>query len=172
MPITKGIPSAVPAGTVLMSAVLLGAALLAGGCSDAPQSVAQTAQASGETFQDFGKYEVHYNALRTDTLTPEIARSYGIQRSTNRVMLNVMILQKDGEHSRKSVDGQVQVEAHNLNGQMKNVDVRRIAEGEAIYYIGEVSISGTEILVFEIAVTPAGEAAPYKMKLQREFYAT
>ena len=101
-----------------------------------------------------------------------IARSYGIQRSTNRVMLNVTILRKEADHApRKPVDGVVQVDAYNLNGQLKNLEIRRIAEGEAIYYIGEVSISGTEILVFDITVTPQGEATPLRMKFKREFYA-
>ena len=51
----------------------------------------------------------------------------------------------------------VTVDAYNLNGQLKDMEMRRVSEGEAIYYIGEVSISGAEILVFDIAVTPHGE---------------
>jgi hypothetical protein len=49
--------------------------------------------------------------------------------------------------------------------------MRRISEGEAIYYIGEVSISGTEILVFDISVTPSGESMPIQVKFKREFHA-
>ncbi len=150
--------------------VTVAAALAA--CGKPSQTVAQ-AQPSNETFQDFGNYEVHYNAVRTDALTPQIARLYGIQRSTNRVMLNVTILHKEADHApRKPVDGTVQVDAYNLNGQLKPIEMRRISEGDAIYYIGEVSISGTEILVFDISVTPTGEKNPFKMKLKREFYST
>ena len=64
------------------------------------------------------------------------------------------------------------VDAYNLNGQLKNLDMRRVSEGEAIYYIGEVSISGAEILVFDIAVTPSGESEPLRVKLKREFFST
>lgn len=148
--------------------------LLLGGCNRTPpaQSTA-AAQPATESFQDFGNFSVHYNALRTDTLTPEIARSYGIQRSSNRVMLTVTILRKDTPQSQgKPVDGTVEVSAYNLNGQMKGIDMRRVSEGDAIYYIGEVSISGTEILVFDISATPTGEASPFKVKLQREFFST
>jgi hypothetical protein len=52
------------------------------------------------------------------------------------------------------------------------MELRRVSEGDAIYYIGEVSISGAEILVFEISVTPAGEAAPFTLKFKREFDTT
>jgi hypothetical protein len=151
--------------------VTVAAALAA--CGKPSQTAVAQAQPSNETFQDFGNYEVHYNAVRTDALTPQIARLYGIQRSTNRVMLNVTILHKEADHApRKPVDGTVQVDAYNLNGQLKPIEMRRISEGDAIYYIGEVSISGTEILVFDISVTPTGEKNPFKMKLKREFYST
>lgn len=155
----------------IRSAMLMGVALLAGGCNDAPQSAAPRAQEASETFKDFGSYEVHYNALRTDMLAPDIARSYGIQRSTNRVMLTVSILHKEADHApRRPVDGDVQADAYNLNGQLKNLELRRISEGEAIYYIGEVSISGTEILVFDITIRPEGDPSPLKVKFKREFY--
>ena len=153
----------------LPGAALAAFALLAGGCDYTPQHKVATAQPADETFRDFGTYEVHYNAVRTDSLPAEVARSYGIQRSKNRVMLNVTVLRKEADHApRKPVDADVKVDAYNLNGQLKNVEVRRISEGEAIYYIGEVSIAGAEILVFDISVTPAGEAAPLTVKFKRE----
>lgn len=153
--------------------VLAGFAALVAASGPLSSAWAAPAEPSNETFQDFGSYEVHYNAVRTDALTPEVARSYAIQRSTNRVMLNVTVLRKDANKGpRKPVDATVQVNAYNLNGQLKPIDVRRISEGEAIYYIGEVSITGTEILVFDITVTPAGEKSPFKMKLKREFFAS
>ena len=151
---------------------LLVVAMLAG-CDRVPTAATQPAQPATETSQDFGNYSVHYNALRTDSLTPEVARSYGIQRSSNRVMLTVTILRKEGaQGSGKPIDGNVEVSAYNLNGQMKGIEMRRVSEGEAIYYLGEVSISGAEILVFDISATPTGEGAPLKVKLQREFFAS
>ena len=140
-------------------------------CGDsAPRQVA-AAMPSEQTFKEQGDYEVHFNALRTDTLTQEVARAYGIQRSTNRVMLNVTILHKQAPNApRKPVEGEVKVDAYNLNGQLKNLEMRRLSEGEAIYYIGEVSISGSEILVFDISVTPTGETTPIDVKFKREFH--
>ena len=155
------------------SAVLLGLALAASGCGQSPPPGARPAQPLEETFREFGNYDIHFNALRTDTLTPQIASSYGIQRSPNRVMLNVTILRKQADHApRVPVDAEVAVDAYNLNGQLKNLQMRRVSEGEAIYYIGEVSISGTEILVFDISATPSGETTPLTVKFKREFYSS
>jgi hypothetical protein len=150
-------------------AALLGSLLLTG-CNEAPEQRAMPAQPLDETFKDFGNYEVHFNALRTDMLTAEIARAYGIQRSNNRVMLTVSVLRKDAEHApRKPVKAEVNVDAYNLNGQLKDIQMREVSEREAIYSIGEVSIAGSEILVFDISVTPEGQSTPFEVKLKREF---
>lgn len=130
---------------------------------------APTAQPSAETFQTFGNYEIHFNAVRTDQLTPEVARAYGIQRSGNRVLLNVTMLRK-GPEGMLPVGGTVGANAYNLNGQLKDLELRQITEGEAVYYIGEVSISGTEILVFEISAQPSGESTAFEVKFKREFF--
>lgn len=157
----------------LFGTALAGCALLAAGCDYTPQHTVAPAQPAQESFRDFGNYEVHYNAVRTDGLTPQVARAYGIQRSTNRVMLNVTVLEKQPAPAhRKPVEAAVKVDAYNLNGQLKDMEIRRVAEGEAIYYIGEVSIGGAEILVFDIAVTPTGSSTPLTVKFQREFHST
>lgn len=157
------------AGMTLAAALLTALTLLAG-CQEQPEERAMAAQPLDETFKDFGNYEVHFNALRTDELTADIARVYGIQRSSNRVMLNVTVLRKEAEHApRKPVEATVAVDAYNLNGQLKDLQMRRVSEGEAIYSIGEVSIAGAEILVFDIEVTPVGESTPFNVKLKREF---
>jgi hypothetical protein len=157
------------AGMTLAAALLTALTLLAG-CQEQPEERAMAAQPLDETFKDFGNYEVHFNALRTDELTADIARVYGIQRSQNRVMLNVTVLRTEAEHApRKPVEATVAVDAYNLNGQLKDLQMRRVSEGEAIYSIGEVSIAGAEILVFDIEVTPVGESTPFNVKLKREF---
>lgn len=160
-------------GKWLFGTALAGCTLLAAACDYTPQHRVPAAQPAEESYRDFGNYEVHYNAVRTDGLTPQVARAYGIQRSTNRVMLNVTVLEKQAAPAHhKPVEAAVTVDAYNLNGQLKDLEIRRVAEGEAIYYIGEVSIGGAEILVFDIAVTPAGSTTPLTVKFQREFHAT
>jgi hypothetical protein len=158
------------AARMTLALTLLAGLTLLTGCTEQPEQRAMPAQALDETFKDFGNYEVHYNALRTDELSADIARVYGIQRSSNRVMLNVTVLRKEAEHApRKPVEATVTADAYNLNGQLKDLQLRRVSEGEAIYYIGDVSIAGSEILVFDISVTPSGESAQLNVKLKREF---
>jgi hypothetical protein len=145
--------------------------LLLAACGPDIASPPPQARPTERTQTDFGDLEVHYNAVRTDQLTPEIARAYGIERSANRVLLNVAMLQKRPGSAAVPVDGTVTVDAHNLNGQLKNLDMRRVQEGTAIYFIGEVGISGDEILVFNIDVTPTTGGGRHEMQFKREFSA-
>jgi hypothetical protein len=147
-------------------------AALAGCGQDEPtQGTAQTAAPSEPTSRDLDDFQLHYNAIRTDMLTPEVARAYGIERSANRVLLNVSLLHKNADGTTSPADGPVAATAYNLTGQTKDLTMRRISEGSSVYYIGEVGISGNEILVFNIDVVPPGQNTKYTVQFKREFYA-
>ena len=144
---------------------LLASALIAlAGCGSPESSQPRTAAPSEPTHEVFGDFEVHFNALRTDELAPEVARAYGIERSANRVMLNVSLLRKGADGRATPVDGTVTATAYNLNGQLKGLEMRRITEGRSVYFIGEVGISGTEILVFDIDATPLDRPGKYSVQ--------
>jgi Domain of unknown function (DUF4426) len=153
--------------------LLLLSALTAASCGapSGPDTAPQTAAPSEPTHQDFGDYQLHYNAVRTDLLTPEVARAYGIERSANRVLLNVSLLRKSPDGRTVPVDGKVSASAHNLNGQVKNLELRRVTEGDSVYFIGEVGISGNEILVFDINAAPADQPEALQVQFKREFFA-
>ena len=152
---------------------LLGCSALAAACDNGgvPQRP-QAAQPSRESFEKFGNYELHFNGIRTDQLAPEIASNYRIERSAKRVLLNVAVLHRDGAGAAaRPVEAAVSVNTRNLHGQLKDIEIRRITEGSSISYIGEVSLSGSEILIFDIKATPAGESQPFAVTFQREFFA-
>jgi hypothetical protein len=151
---------------------LLFASVLAGCGQGGPaEGTAQTAVPSDPTSQDFGEFQLHYNAVRTDVLAPEVARAYGIERSANRVLLNVSLLRRNADGTTTPVDGTVTATAYNLNGQLKELAMRRVTEGASTYFIGEVGISGNEILVFDITVVPAGQSTKHTVQFKREFFA-
>ncbi|HEY7670870.1 MAG TPA: DUF4426 domain-containing protein [Gammaproteobacteria bacterium] len=123
-----------------------------------------------ETFKDFGDYTVHFNALVTNQLAPDIAREYGIVRSDSRIMLNVSILQKQAAGTDTPVSGAVSASAINLNGQLRGISMREIREGEAIYYIGELAITDAETLIFTVDVTPLNEASRFTVRFKKQFF--
>ncbi len=139
--------------------------LLAGCGPDVePATQAEPDEASS---MDIGEHVVHFSAQRTDQLPPEIARLYNIVRSHDRAMLNVSVID---EGTGKAVPAEVQVKTVNLTGQLKPINMRRINEDDAIYYIGETSIANQETLVFDIAVQPEGDDKPTELRFKRQFF--
>ena len=47
-----------------------------------------------ESSKEFGDYVIHYNAFRSDTISPEVAKQHGLARANNRVLINIAILKK------------------------------------------------------------------------------
>ena len=125
------------------------------------------AQPAGATNVDIGDHVVHFSALATDQLPPDVARLYGIVRSPERAMLNVSVLQ---EADNKAVTADVTVNVVNLTGQLKNVAMRPIFEGDAIYYIGVTRVANRETLVFAISVKPDGVNVASEVRFQRQFF--
>ncbi|MGB5737952.1 MAG: DUF4426 domain-containing protein [Woeseia sp.] len=138
------------------------------GCGGPDESAtvpqAQPAEASSVSADGF---TVHFSALSTDQLPPEVARQYNIVRSKNRAMLNVSIVTQEGG---VSTTGAVSVKTVNLTGQLKNVNMRKIEEQEAIYYIGEIPVANSETLVFDITVVPEGVESPIEVRFKRQFF--
>ncbi len=125
------------------------------------------AEPAGETSKDIGDHVVHFSAQLTDQLPPEIAKAYDIVRSKNRAMLNVSVLD---EATNKPVAADVSVKTVNLTGQLKNITMERIDDGDAIYYIGEVSVANRETLIFDISVAPEGVSQASDVRFKRQFY--
>ncbi len=125
------------------------------------------AQPAGESSADIGAHVVHFSAQVTAQLPAEIARVYEIVRSKNRAMLSVSVVAED---TGASVPATVSVKTVNLTGQLKTVNMRRINEDEAIYYIGETPVANRETLIFDISVQPEGVEEPAEIRFQREFF--
>lgn len=116
-----------------------------------------------------GDVVVHYSALPTTSLSPEVARHSGITRSANRALVNVAIRQGQPGADR-ALSGQVQIVATNLSGQRSDLQVREVREADAIYYLAQARTAGTDTLAFEIEVLPEGASAPIRIQFTQEFF--
>jgi len=123
-----------------------------------------------ESSKDFGEYVVYFNALKTDQLTPDIAREYGIVRSKSRAMLNVSIHRKLAGGQTEAVSGAVSASALNLSGQLSTMTLREIREDTAIYYVGELAIADGEVLIYTIDVTPSNDPSRFTLRFKKQFF--
>ncbi len=123
-------------------------------------------------FETFGDYVVHYNAINTSLLQPEVAKQYGINRSKNRALLNISVRKKGAGNMTQdsAVTALVKVTATNLNAQLQTLDMREIREGDAIYYIAQLSIDNAETLNFNVKVDPEYKGQQHEVKFRQQFF--
>lgn len=151
-------------------------AFILGGCDGPPTPSATTsagppaAEGAEATSRDFGDYVVHFNALATDRLTAEVAKTYDIARSKNRALLNVSVVRKADETMGKPVAAAVTALVANDTGQVKDSNLREVREGESVYYIADFAVANGETLVFTLEITPAGENTRHSVRFTRTFY--
>ena len=126
--------------------------------------------ASAENSKDFGDFVIHYNAMATDMVPPEVARKYRITRSQNRGMINITVLKKVLSSPGQPVHARVQVTALNLAGQGRTISMREIREGNAIYYIGEFGVANEETLNFNVRARPQGTQEAVEVRFSQDFY--
>lgn len=130
-------------------------------------SVATAAHA--EISQKFGTIEVHYNAITTDELVPEVARSYKIERSKTRGLLTMAVLKQNKVGAPTPIPAKISVYVTNMTQQLANVTMREVKEGTAIYYLGEFRVAAPDTLKFTATVEVPGEP-PHKMTFEQQFY--
>ena len=156
-------------------ALSAGMLLLLAACGQADQS---SSPAEGEaailgateSFQDFGDYVLHFNALTTDQLGAAIAAEHGVVRSPNRVLLNISVLRNQEIGLATPVSAEVAASARNLTGQLRNIAIREVREGDALYYIGETQVANAETLIFTVDATPESATEPLTVSFQRQFF--
>lgn len=125
---------------------------------------------ASENSTEFGDFVIHYNAFRSDTISPEVAKQYGLPRASNRVLINIAVLKKVMNTTGKPTSSTISGHASNLTGQLKQLEFKEITEGNAIYYLADTKISDGEFLKFDIKVTPEGETKAAKLLFNKRFY--
>lgn len=120
-----------------------------------------------ESSRDLGNVVVHFSTMPSTMVTAEVARAHAITRSKNRHLLTVSVLDKGPDGLGRPLAARVAARATNLNGQLRTIPLREVRESGAIYYLGEVRISGEETLDFELEVTPPqGETQTIRFRRQ------
>ncbi len=125
------------------------------------------ARAQGQTVR--GPFTIHYSALPSTLITPEVARNSGITRSASRGLLTLAIL-RDSDGRSTAVTATINAASINSVGQRQSLRMREVREGEAIYYLGEPRIVDGESLDFEILITPLGASEAIELRFTQAFH--
>ena len=115
-------------------------------------------------------YIVHYSAVNTTMLTPQVAKASGITRSRKRGMINIAVQKKQSSGKIEGVMAQLAGKVSNLIGQQRTLEFNIITEGSAIYYLAEFFIDNGERLSFDINVQPTPQYRGLKVSFDQTFY--
>ncbi len=135
--------------------------LLAAALSQAP--------AHAEQRQRFGDYEVHYNAMPTDELLPEVARQNGIERSRKRGLLTLTVLRRERDGRAVPVKARLKAQVQLLTGQSSDIALRETVGGQAVYYLGEFRVMPPQTLRFAIEGR-APDGVSLRFDFSRDFF--
>ena len=125
--------------------------------------------ANAEQMEQFGDYRIHYNAFVSNMLNPDVARAHGLTRSRYHAVVNITV-QKQDNGSYQPVSATVSGTATNLYGKLRKLEMKKVTERDAIYYLAELPFSDKEILNFDIQVMPEGESVAHNIRFKQQFF--
>ncbi|MGL4838752.1 MAG: DUF4426 domain-containing protein [Shewanella sp.] len=124
--------------------------------------------AQAEQKETVGNFDIHYMALASTFLTPSVAKSYGIERSSYKGIINIAVLDTNKSGS-PAVPVAISGVAKNLLDARITLTFREIREGDSIYYIAEVPHRDEQEIHFDIAIKHSNELNT-NLKFKQKFY--
>lgn len=126
--------------------------------------------AHAEQAEHVGRYQIHYSAVNTSFLTPEVAAAYDIQRSKRTALLNVSVLEAQPDGSNQPVMATVEGRVGNLAGQSQPLSFRTIREKSSIYQLAVFPIQRGEPMRFTLDVYYDRNKAPAEVAFIQRFF--
>ena len=123
-----------------------------------------------EQFERIGNYQIHYSAVNTRFLAPEVAAAYDIPRSKVIALLSVNVLEEQPDGSTEAVSAVVNGRVANLTGQSQSLAFRTILEDDSIYQLATFRIQPDEPLRFTLDVRYDRNAEPAEVAFMQRFY--
>jgi hypothetical protein len=123
---------------------------------------------NAEQMQQIKNIDVHYSAFNSTFLTPEITRSYNLERNAYQALLNLTVLD-NSSLGKPAIEAKLSGTATNLIGQIQTLEFQFIKEADAMYYIAPLKIENETTLRFNIEVD-AGLKGRGVLKFHQKFY--
>lgn len=123
-----------------------------------------------EQYVDAGRHRVHYAAINTTQLAPEVARQFGVDRSAGRMLLVLNAQQADDRGRHESIPATASGTASSLLGHVQTLELRPVREADVHYVIAPFETLDGEFLTVDVQVLPSGANAPIRIRFKQQFY--
>ncbi|XGA79544.1 DUF4426 domain-containing protein [Halomonas sp. CH40] len=128
--------------------------------------------ACAQQYTQVGDYQIHYSAISTDFLSPEVAQTYGIQRSVGLGLVNVSVLQEQEDGSMAPVSASIEGSVGELSGSSSEESLRfkTMRENDTINQISTFTLRHDEPMRFVLDVRYDRNAEPETVSFVERFY--
>ncbi|NYS60370.1 DUF4426 domain-containing protein [Vreelandella salicampi] len=126
--------------------------------------------AHAEQYTQVGDYQIHYSAVSTRFLTPEVADAYNLQRSAGLGLVNVSVREEQEDGSTRPVNASVQGSVGDLAGNRESMSFRTVHEDGSIYHLATFTLRDDESMRFELDVKYDRNADPEPVNFTQRFY--
>ncbi len=117
---------------------------------------------------EFGRYTLRANAISSDVLPTSTAKRHGIEQASDRGVLNLVILEREGKRQ-VTVRAEVTASKDNQLGQHEEIEMRAIEENGRVSYLGTFRFAPLRNFRFTITALPAGASEPLKIEFEDRF---
>lgn len=126
--------------------------------------------AYGEQQQRAGNYVIHYSAIGTRFLTPEVAEDYGIQRSAGLGLVNVSVREYRDDGTVRPVNAEVKGQVGLLEKAPDTLDFRTVRDDGAVYQLATFRLEHDAPMHFSLKVRADRNAEPDTVSFIQRFY--
>jgi hypothetical protein len=124
-----------------------------------------------QQYEQVGDYQIHYSAVSTSFLSPEVAETYGIQRSPAMALLNVSVLEELEDGSTRSTNAPVSGQVGTVGSESSSpLSFRSLRDGDTLSQIAVFRIQEDEPMRFDLEVRYDRNAAPAEISFIQRFY--
>lgn len=132
--------------------------------------VCLAAPAAAEQAVREGPYVIHYSAIRTTALTPEVARQFGVRRSRGWALLVLNAQIDRGGPLPEPIPATATGTVTSLLGHRQVLDLVPHQEGGVHYVLARFQTLTGEFLTLDLQVLPEGAERPIRVKWQQQFF--
>lgn len=126
--------------------------------------------AAAQHSQQFGDYDIFYTVLNSTFIKPDIAQHYGITRGKDKALINVAVRKQLPEGESIAQPARISGSSYDLIHTVP-LEFREYREGDAIYYIAELTFRDKELRSFTLEILPDGlQRSPYVVKFNQKLY--
>lgn len=126
---------------------------------------------NAQQFEQVGDYQIHYSAVSTQFIPPSVAEAHGIQRSPAMALVNVSVLEADGDGALRPVNAPVSGSVGVVRGDSQApLAFRTLRDGDTQSQVAVFRIQEDEPMHFDLQVSYDRNREPADLRFIQRFY--